>query len=206
MAKSPKRPARGRAAKPLKKTPRRPPDAPADWRPEPPPFSPTWAPRAIADLKIPPGHRASPLVRAARLDLIEHMLTRQLLDHGTVERELARAWQVTQRAIRIYIAEVYRRAQPPPGSPLPEDAITRDRMRKALVERYNEAVQRGDTRNALKALDMLGKLYGLYINRHEFSGPGGAPLGVTAEDAAQALETALDKVARATNKEPPSDG
>ena len=131
--------------------------------------------------------------REARIVLVGELLHRQMLDAGTIERHLARAWQITGRSVRTYLRRARDRAAAEAAAN-PDTRITRETLRDALVERYHDCVAAGDNRTAIRALAALADLYGLRTQRHELTGPNAMPLTISPEEAGAQLQAAIDRV------------
>ncbi len=141
---------------------------------------------------VPSARMTASAIKSARLDLVEHMAFRLLLDNGTIERFLAREWKIATRTVRTYVRQVYARAKPDPAKG-DEPVVSRERLEATVVDILNEARRNGDVRQALKAAEVIGKLNGYFVHRTEISGPGGAPLSISPDDAVDILRRELEK-------------
>lgn len=82
-------------------------------------------------------------------------------------------WGVTERTARLYVAlarkdvqkEFHRREQ-----------ISLTWHLKARQNLVNQAIESGDHRAALAAMQDVAKLQGLYVEKHEVTGKDGAPI------------------------------
>lgn len=124
------------------------------------------------------------------------------MSHQAIERALAKpveagGFGVGDRCIRKYIGMVYaewrrRRAEDPSDE--------RERSKQALEQCYQEAVKRGEIRNAIRAQEVRARLLGLNVDRLEVSGPNGGPIPVAALDLSRLTPEELEALEKITAK------
>lgn len=157
------------------------------------------------------GPKPTRLQREARLVLVEEAMYGgdRLLTSAVIERDFARSFGVRARAIRGYMKRVRERVKLR-AEKYPDPRINRDRITDILTARMNRAIELGETAAAagnipaalraegvaIKAIMAIGEFHGLRIQRHEISGPGGAPLTTTPAEAARQLQEAMERVVK----------
>lgn len=158
--------------------------------------------------------------REARYVVIEVMRYQRLMSTGQIERALSAEWGVAKRTIRSYMQRVKERmALQAEHDP---DRLSRHALTEAMLTQYQATVQLAELaeskaktdpavlgaalrgrRDAVKALSILGEFHGLRVQRHEISGPGGAPLTMTPEQAADEMRKIVEDIAGRRRAETP---
>ncbi len=152
------------------------------------------------------GPKCSKPEREARLVIVEDMYFERLLTSGRIERVLSREFGCTERQIRRYVRIVKDRALARAHHD-PDPRITRDKLTEVAVARMNSLIDLADAaraskdikaaisaeREVVRTVDRLAELHGLKVERHEHSGPGGAPLSISPDDAVDILRRELEK-------------
>lgn len=136
---------------------------------------------------------------AERLLVVDAML-RKAYDHGHIQAALSREWQVDRRTIRRYIDHVHTLWRQRHAATEVDDAeLARrgilDVIRLALDRKAPNGTPDPDVGRALRGWREFCHLSGLYVERHEVSGPHGTPLRMTFEDARDEIARKLDRLA-----------
>lgn len=160
------------------------------------------------------GKDCTPLEREARLVRVEHLLYRLIKEPPAVERQCALEFGVGRRAIRTYMKRV-RDRQALRSATEPDPFITRGKLTANVLHLQGLALSQErivdgvviavpDVRTALRCALALADLHGMRVQRHEITGPDGAPLTVSPGDAAAELMKEIDRRAsrKATDGEP----
>ena len=82
--------------------------------------------------------------------------------YASICRRFARKFKLTQRQIRNYIAEIYRRWQEELKEETGREKARAIRLRRRLFQR---ALEKGDLKLALRILDSEARIFGLFEER-----------------------------------------
>ncbi len=142
-------------------------------------------------------------VNPERLAAVDVAL-RRCMSHGAIERTFSKEWQTTRRTIRRYIRRCYKAWEEDKKNHPTDNGQEFERTKQALGDAFAGAMNAQDFRGAVMAIDRRAHLLGLYPSqKHELSGPAGAPMQVEAKvDAKAELLAALQKHAPEAINEP----
>ncbi len=130
-----------------------------------------------------------------RLSRVAELLTRCYASNE-IQRVLCKEWGVTHQTIRKYIAIIYREWQRDRAA----DPEERDRTAAALAERYQQAVEQGDVKSAIKALEVRARLLGLFIDRVQVRAEISGQVSINLEDAERRAKAVISSMERIREK------